>query len=194
LPASDWPLEGVAFDADDTSSAAAEELMSILGRVLPNEARIEMARISRDRSQQREVAQVLVRSTSAICAAIGAQPIPLADLPVLTALQLLMVSAIMYVSGRERSLRMATEFVGALGANLGVAMLLREGVRAAVKFVPGWGNVVSGMVAGAGTYAIGRAAAAFFIEGASLKEARRAYQVSRNTRTRRVRHKRASRS
>jgi uncharacterized protein (DUF697 family) len=83
------------------------------------------------------------------------------------------------VSGRERSLRAATEFVGAIGANVGVAMLLREGVRAILKFVPGWGNVVCGMVAAAGTYAMGRAAMAFFIEGASLKEARRTYVASR---------------
>ncbi|HEY6206184.1 MAG TPA: hypothetical protein VIW21_08470, partial [Chthoniobacterales bacterium] len=91
---------------------------------------------------------------------------------------------IMHVSGRERSLRAATEFIGAIGANVGVAMVLREGVRAILKFVPGWGNVVCGMVAGAGTYAIGRAATAFFIEGASLNEARRTYLASRRKRER----------
>ncbi len=104
--------------------------MSLLARQLPNEARIEMIRISRDRDAQRQVAQGLVKSTSAICTAIGAQPIPLADLPVLTSLQLVMVSGIMYLSGRERSLRAATEFVGAIGANVGAGMLFREGARA----------------------------------------------------------------
>ncbi len=138
-----------------------------------------MIRISRDRAAQTEIAQVLVKSTTAICAAIGAQPIPLADLPILTTLQLMMVSGIMYLSGRERSLRAATEFVGALGANVGVGMLLREGTRAVLKFFPGWGNVVCGMVAGAGTYAIGRAAIVYFIEGVSLKDARRTYLTSR---------------
>jgi uncharacterized protein (DUF697 family) len=138
-----------------------------------------MVRISRDRKAQAEIAQILVKSTSAICAAIGAQPIPLADLPILTTLQLVMVSGIMYVSGRERSLRAATEFVGALGANVGAGMLLREGTRAILKFFPGWGNVVCGMVAGAGTYAIGRAAIVFFLEGVSLKDARRTYLTSR---------------
>ena len=132
------------------------------------------------------MARVLVKSTSAICAAIGAQPIPLADLPILTALQLAMVSGIMYVSGRERSLRAATEFVGAIGANLGAGMLLREGVRGVLKFFPGWGNIVCGMVAGAGTYAIGRAATAYFLEGASLKEARQTYLKSRRKRSRRA--------
>ena len=67
----------------------------------------------------------------------------------------------------------------ALGANVGAGMLLREGARAILKFFPGWGNVVCGMVAGAGTYAIGRAATAFFIGGVSLKDARRKYLADR---------------
>jgi uncharacterized protein (DUF697 family) len=151
--------------------AEARRLMSILARELPNEARMEMIRISRDQEAQREVAQLLVKSASAVSAAIGAQPIPLADLPILTSLQLTMISGIMYVSGRERSLRAAAEFAGALGANVGAAMLLREGARAMLKFFPGWGNVVCGLVAGSGTYAIGRAATAFFVEGVSLNDA-----------------------
>jgi uncharacterized protein (DUF697 family) len=165
--------------------AEARRLMSILARELPNEARMEMIRISRDREAQHEVAQLLIKSTTAVCTAIGAQPIPLADLPILISLQLMMVSGIMYVSGRERSLRASAEFAGALGANVGAAMLLREGARAILKFFPGWGNVVCGLVAGSGTYAIGRAATAYFIEGVSLKDARRTYLASRKKRRRR---------
>jgi uncharacterized protein (DUF697 family) len=58
-------------------------------------------------------------------------------------------------------------------------MLLREGTRVVLKFFPGWGNIVCGMVAGAGTYAIGRASIVYFLEGLSLREARRAYLTSR---------------
>jgi uncharacterized protein (DUF697 family) len=123
-----------------------------------------------------------VKSTTAICAAIGAQPIPLADLPILTALQLVMVSGVMYISGRERSLRAATEFIAALGVNVGAGMILREGTRALLKFFPGWGNVVCGAVAGAGTYAIGRAAIVYFLEGLTLKDARQTYLSNRKKR------------
>jgi uncharacterized protein (DUF697 family) len=163
----------------DMHGAETRGLFSVLTGELPNEAKIEMIRISRDREAQNHVAQMLIKSTTAICTAIGAQPIPLADMPILTSLQVVMVSGIMYVSGRERSLRAATEFITALGANVGVGMLLREGTRAILKFFPGWGNVVGGMVAGAGTYAIGRAATAFFIGGVSLKDARRKYLADR---------------
>lgn len=172
-------LRFVRDQIEDDIQNETRQLISLLAQHLPNQARVEMIRISRDRAAQAEVAQVLVKSTTAICTAIGAQPIPLADLPILTTLQLVMVSGIMYLSGRERSLRAATEFLGALGANVGVGMLLREGARAVLKFFPGWGNVVCGMVAGAGTYAIGRAAIVYFIEGVSLKEAKRTYFVSR---------------
>lgn len=167
------------------ANAGAQSFMSLLARQLPNEARVEMVRIARDRAAQIEIAQSLVKSTTAICAAIGAQPIPLADLPILTALQLVMVSGIMYIGGRERSLRAATEFIGALGVNVGAGMILREGTRALLKFFPGWGNVVCGMVAGAGTYAIGRASIVYFLEGVSLKDARRTYLTSRKKRAQR---------
>lgn len=160
-------------------SSYRKQFVTALARELPNSARIEMARISKDKAVQTDIAHILVKSTTAVCTAIGAQPIPLADLPVLTTLQLVMVSGVMYVSGRERSLRAATEFVGALGVNVGAGMLLREGARAILKFFPGWGNIVCGAVAGAGTYAIGRAATVFFIEGVSLKDARRTYITSR---------------
>lgn len=169
----------LASRGTSAASPGAARLMSMLTQELPNEARVEMIRISRDRRAQEEIAQVLVKSTTAICTAIGAQPIPLADLPVLTTLQLGMVSGIMYISGRERSLRAATEFIAALGVNVGAGMVLREGARAVLKFFPGWGNVVCGMVAGAGTYALGRAAIVYFLEGVSLGDARRTYLRSR---------------
>jgi len=174
------------FRIAEKQSSETRRLMSLLAAELPNQAKIEMIRISRDRHAQLHVAQTLIKSTTAICAAIGAQPIPLADMPILTTLQVLMVSGIMHISGRERSLRAATEFIAALGANVGVGMLLREGARATLKFFPGWGNVVCGMVAGAGTYAVGRAATAYFLEGASLKEAQETYLKSRRKRPQRA--------
>ena len=175
------------IQAADMQASEARGLLSILVEKLPSQAKIEMIRISRDREAQHHVAQMLIKSTTAICTAIGAQPIPLADMPILTSLQVVMVSGIMYISGRERSLRAATEFMTALGANVGAGMLLREGARAVLKFFPGWGNVVCGMIAGAGTYAIGRAASAFFIGGVSLKEARKKYLSDRKKTSRKLR-------
>jgi uncharacterized protein (DUF697 family) len=176
-------LQVIEFSGE-AGEASSGPFLTLLARNIANEARVEMARIAQDRGAQGEIAQTLVKSTTAICAAIGAQPIPLADLPILTALQLLMVSGVMYISGRERSLRAATEFVAALGVNVGAGMILREGTRALLKFFPGWGNIVCGAVAGAGTYAIGRASIVYFLEGVTLKDARRTYLASRKKRAR----------
>jgi uncharacterized protein (DUF697 family) len=143
---------------------------------LPGAAQLEMARISQIKALQHQIAGVVVKSVTAICGAIGAQPIPLADFPILTSLQASMVASIAHVSGREFNAKLAAEFLGALGANIGAGLVLREGARAAAKFVPGWGNAISGGVAAAGTYAIGRSAVAYFIDGVSLSDARNIFR------------------
>lgn len=155
-------------DAGTLSASAAIEL--------PPEAQLEMARLSGNKTLQKELAGVVIRSATAISGAVGAQPIPLADFPILTSLQAAMVASIMHVSGREMSTRLAGEFLGALGANVGIGLALREGSRAAVKLLPVWGNAISGAVAAAGTFALGRAATAYFIEGLSMADARRVFQ------------------
>jgi hypothetical protein len=74
------------------------------------------------------------------------------------------------------SVRESWEFLGTLGLNISAGILLREGARAIIKVVPVWGNAVSGMVAGAGTYAVGRAAIAYFIEDIPLSESKKLFQ------------------
>ncbi len=147
-------------------------LLEAVARILPAEARLEFARVTGEKAVQREIALSLTRSTTAVATAIGAQPIPLADLPILIALQTLMVGGILHAAGREWTMKTAREFLSAAGVNVGAAFLLREGARAAAKFLPGWGHAVSGAVAGMGTYAIGKAAIAFFIDGVPLDEVR----------------------
>ncbi|EDY20801.1 conserved hypothetical protein [Chthoniobacter flavus Ellin428] len=153
-----------------------QRLAELIAIELPPAAQLEMARLSSNRALQKQIAQVVIKSVTAICTAIGAQPIPLADFPILTSLQATMVAGIMHISGREMSARLAAEFMTAVGANVGLGLALREGARAAVKFLPGWGNAISGAVAGAGTYSIGHAAVSYFIEGVSLKDARSVFK------------------
>jgi uncharacterized protein (DUF697 family) len=154
-------------------------LAELIALELPGEAQLEMARLSGNRALQRQIAQVVIKSVTAICAAIGAQPIPLADFPILTSLQGAMVAGIMHISGREMSAKLAGKFIAALGANVGVGLALREGARAAVKLIPGWGSAISGAVAGAGTYSMGQAAVSYFIDGLSLKDARGVFRRRR---------------
>lgn len=151
----------------ESSDAISESICS----QLPLPARLEFARFTVARGAQKAIAERLLKSFAALCGVIGVQPIPLADLPILTALQSLMVSLIIYVSGRKASPKLAAEFAAAVGINVGAGFLFREGARAVLKFIPVWGHAVSGAVAAAGTYAIGRAAIAYFIEGGSKARA-----------------------
>lgn len=166
-----------------------EAILTAIARALPDEARMEFARVTGEKAIQREIASALSRSTTAVCTAIGAQPIPFADFPVLTALQAAMVAGIIQVSGRPWSLATARDFVAALGVNVGAGLALREGTRAAVKFLPGWGNAISGTIAGAGTYALGRAATAYFIEGLPLDEVRQRLKLYRSKKARKLAQK-----
>ena len=158
------------------ADASKEQTLAAIAQALPLETRLEFARMSGEKVVQREIAAMLTRSATAVCTAIGTQPIPLADFPLLTSIQGLMVAGIVHATGREWGTRLAREFITALGANIGVALVLREGARAAFKLLPGWGNAISGAIAGAGTYAVGRAASAYFIDGLPMTEARRQFK------------------
>jgi uncharacterized protein (DUF697 family) len=156
-----------------------EQLQFVVRRLaglVPRPAQLVLARLSGNKEAQHQLATIIVRSAAGVAGAVGAQPIPLADFPILTAIQAGMVGAVMHVSGREKNIRHASEFIAAVGANVGAALVMREGARAALKFFPGWGNAISGGVAAAGTYALGKAASAYFIEGSGIKQAKRLFE------------------
>jgi uncharacterized protein (DUF697 family) len=101
-----------------------------------------------------------------IAAGVGATPIPVADILVLMPLQILLVAIIAGLSCRELSWKTGAEFLSAAGVNLSAGFALREVARALVKFIPVAGEVISGAIAGAGTYGIGKAAELYFFTGA----------------------------
>lgn len=157
------------------SPEAGDSVPEAVCALLPNDARLEFARLSGAKGAQAQIAGSLLKSFTAVCGVIGLQPIPLADMPILTALQSLMVGLVIYTTGKPVSPRLFGEFLGALGINIGAGIIFREGARALVKIVPLWGNAVSGMVAGAGTYAVGRAAIAYFIEDTPISETKKLF-------------------
>ena len=153
-----------------------EVLIEYLMEVLPNTAQLQLARLSALKKVQRKFARVLVASTATVCSGIAATPIPVADLIPITTAQIGMITGIAYLSGRELSNKSAMEFLGALGVNVGAGFALREAARALIKIVfPGIGNTVAAAIAAAGTWGIGEAAIAYFIEDATVEEAKRRF-------------------
>lgn len=161
-----------------------DRVVQYLVEVLPKEAQLQMARITKIRSVQVAMARTVVAATATICAGIAAIPIPVADIFPITAAQIGMIVTIGYISGRELTYDAAKEFLAAIGVNIGTAFVLREAARALVKFVfPGGGLFVSAGVAFAGTWGIGEAAIAYFIQGKSIDEVRQGLDETRKKKT-----------
>ena len=83
--------------------------------------------------------------------AAGATPLPIADLPVISALQLKLLHTIASIYRQPLGVKTFLELAGTVG--LGV--LFRQGARSLLKIIPGLGSAVSGLYAGATTYALG---------------------------------------
>ena len=83
--------------------------------------------------------------------AVGATPLPMADLPIISGLQLKMLHTV--ASLYRQPLRLKTFLE--LASTIGLGALLRQGTRSLLKVVPGFGSAVSGLYAGATTYALG---------------------------------------
>jgi uncharacterized protein (DUF697 family) len=169
-----WKTDG-AVRADERWRI--DELAMTLLRHLPDAGRAELARATQVRVVQEELASTLTKATAALCAGIGAAPIPFADTIPLTTMQAGLVAGIAWIGGRSVNRKGATEFLGSLTANVGVAFALREGFRQLMKVVaPGGGALVSATVAFTGTMAIGAGAKAYYIRGVSLEDAKKAFQ------------------
>lgn len=153
-----------------------DELVTTLFKHLPDAGRGTFVRVARVRGLQEELANNLSRAVAILCAGIAALPIPVGDVIPITSLQVMLVAAIAWLSGRPLDKKAAAEFLGAMGVNVGAAFLFREGARALIKFVfPGAGSMVSGAVAFAGTLSIGAAARQYFLRGGSIEDAKKAF-------------------
>lgn len=151
-------------------------LSDYLIEALPSEAKLKTAKAMQSQFVKKKFARTIVGTFTAIAGLIGAEPIPFADFPILTGIQGLMIVVIGFIADKEINTKTASEFIAALGINVGIGLLVREGVRAAVRFIPGAGLVVSGAVAGAVTYGIGQAAIAYFVENKNIDQAKEAYK------------------
>ncbi len=154
-----------------------DELLNFLSDELPNEAKLELARLSQVLRIQESIANKVTHTIAMTCAGIAAVPIPVADLAPITGLQTTLVMVIAFISGRQFSLKSSMEFLASLGVNVGAAFAFRELSRAVLKFVfPGGGSVISAAVAYGATVGIGNAAIAYFIRGVHKSQLKEIYE------------------
>lgn len=145
-----------------------------MSKSIPSQAMIAFAKMSEVKKVQLEIAEKIVNIFSAITGVIGAEPIPAADLPILSSLQLTMIAMVAATSGRNLELSGLKEALAAIGINIGGAFVFREIARALSKFWAGYGNVISGAIAGGTTKAYGGAAISYFIKNIDENAIRKA--------------------
>lgn len=105
-------------------------------------------------------AQPYILAYALMASAIAAAPLPVADLPVLSALQLKLLHAIAALYRQTLDKKTLLEVAGALG----ISMIFRQGARSLLKIIPGFGSVISSAYAGAATYALGCALCFYYQE------------------------------
>lgn len=149
-----------------------ETLVDFIAGHLPASAILDYAQALQRKELLRRVSTRTIRRFAAAASGIGAAPVPVADIAVLTPLQVLLVALVAGLSCRRFSPEAAIEFTTATGFSVGFAFAAREGARGAVKLLPGVGSLVSGAIAGATTYGIGMSAEAYFFAGETRRPAR----------------------
>jgi len=144
-----------------TGDNIAEELIPALIETSPEAAMVLGRQLPRYR---REAANKLVRTAALISLAAGLEPIPLIDIPILLGNQIRMVLRIAAIYGEPLSAAYSRELIATVAGGLLFRYLAEE----AAKAVPIGGDLVSGAIAAAGTWALGQAAIEYFEGGKKL--------------------------
>jgi small GTP-binding protein len=110
---------------------------------------------------RRTAAERMVRTATVVGLAAGLEPIPLVDIPILLGIQIRLVLRLAALYGEPMSVRHVRELGTTIAAGLGMRYLAEQ----LAKAVPIGGDVVSGMIAAAGTWAIGQVAIEYFENG-----------------------------
>jgi uncharacterized protein (DUF697 family)/GTPase Era involved in 16S rRNA processing len=140
-----------------------ETLSQFIGDHLPKAAILDFVQAQKINAQLKKVSSAIIKRFASIAATVGAIPIPIADIIILTPLQLLMIAIIGGLSCRELSKETAYEYLAAGGVNVAGAFGVRYIAQELVKLIPG-GSLISAGIAGAATYGLGKAAEAYFFD------------------------------
>ncbi len=159
----DWSADKqtVMFDGRYNIDA----LMDLILDNVSLDAALQLALEARTQQAAHLVAERFVRACTALAGTVGSSPLPVADIAVLTGLQVVMVTVVSYLGGRDLDAKGVREFIAGLGLHVPAALALREVARV---LAPVFGGAVSGSVAAAGTYAIGVSAVAYYVDGKPL--------------------------
>ena len=166
-----------------------EKLLDILEKAIPDlEAQMGLRMAARLSEVARRISRKLTTIFSSISALVALTPIPVSDIYILIILQALLICFIALLSGRDLTIDTAIEFILSMGgiATAGYAFrfIAQQSAKLVNTFLPGAGSAISSGIAAVGTYAMGSAAIAYYIDGKSLEEARKLYIAERKNKKR----------
>jgi uncharacterized protein (DUF697 family)/predicted GTPase len=160
-----------------------DQLLDALEKNIDLRAGIFLSLTARVDQAIRRICKMFARVFAAAAAAVAATPIPLSDIYILVAIQASLVMLIAFLAGRDLDYKSAIEAITAMGgsgaAGIGFRAMAQQAAKALNLVIPGAGSVASSGIASAGTYGIGIAAVAYFVDGATGAEARKAYEEGR---------------
>ncbi len=163
-----------------------EALATTLETVLPEaEARMLRQLVAQsDLSEQiaplyRQVGRRYIAPFAVMAATLSAVPLPFATMPVLVAVQVVMVILLGQLYGQTLSPSQAGGILTTIGGGV-VARLVGQQL---IKFIPGFGAVVAASWAAAYTWALGEAACVYFgdLMGGKTPDSNRIQQVLQET-------------
>ncbi|WP_025786290.1 GTPase [Sporosarcina sp. D27] len=151
-----------------------EELIDFLEDSLDIRAAIHLGLSIRLNTISERIALRFIKVFTALAGTVALSPLIATDIAVLLALQSILLMIIAYLSGRELDFKTAREVLVSLGGigatGFTLRMIAQQGSKFANLVIPGAGSAISASIASGGTYAIGKAAVAYFLRGADEKE------------------------
>jgi uncharacterized protein (DUF697 family)/GTPase Era involved in 16S rRNA processing len=125
----------------------------------------------------KKIANKFVKVFSTASAGVAITPIPASDIVILIPIQIVEVTLIAYLSGQKIDSKMAREFILSLGGvalfGLGLRFVAQQGAKFLNLLIPGSGSAISSTIAYSGTYSVGKAAIAYYIDGKTKEQAKK---------------------
>lgn len=115
----------------------------------------------------KSIAKKLTNIFAGVGAVIALEPIPIADMFILFALEAVLVMFIAMLSGRDLSYKAAGEYILGLGGVAGIGFICKKIAQQGAKLInlfPGAGSAISAAVASSGVKSIGEAAIKYFFK------------------------------
>lgn len=174
------PIYGYEFESEDyigvvptcleeNANWNVDNLGWLIGDFLPQEARLEFMQAQHREYLMRDMSRSTTNRFSSIAAGVGGAPAPVADIAILTSMQIALVGVIGAYSCRELEWATVQDYLSAVGGTALTGLAAREAARSLGQMIPGAGQVVSATVAAGTTWAIGRSAEEYFFNDNVVK-------------------------